>query len=100
MISAPAHNNELPHLIGYNQKMEDELFANQKTIAASATAVCLTADTLRSTVEDLKDSIRDFEEGQVEDPAREVPRIMSAVAALLEEGAMASIFGATTLSKS
>ena len=81
------------------------MFPNQKLLTASATAICVSVDTLRNTVEDLKDSIRDFEEGQVEDPAREAPHFMSAVAALLEEGAIAnavqaSIFGATTLSKS
>lgn len=109
MIVAPAHNNELPHLYGFNQKSEEELFSNHKIVAATATALCLSVDTLRDTVEDLKDSVKDFEEGRIEDPSTEAPRLMAALAALLEEGAvsnaiqalkfLASLFGQITLSK-
>ena len=107
MIVAPAHNNELPHLYGFNQKSEEELFSHHKIVAA--TALCLSVDTLRDTVEDLKDSVKDFEEGRIEDPSTEAPRLMAALAALLEEGAvsnaiqalkfLASLFGQITLSK-
>ena len=86
------------------------MYANQKLLAASATAICVSVDSLRRISEDLKDSVRDFEDGQVEDPAKEAPRVMSAVAILIEEEAIcnaiqalkftASVFGATTLSKS
>ena len=104
MISAPAHNNELPRLLGFNQKMEDDMYADQKILAA--TAVCMSVDS----VADLRDSANDYLEGRVEEPAKEATRILMAVAAILEEEAignsvqavkfLASSFGATTLSKS
>ena len=110
MISAPAHNNELPRLMGFNQKLEDDMYADQKLLAASATAVCVSVDSTRRIVVDLKDSANDFLDGKVEDPNKEASRIMLAVASLLEEEAisssvqavkfLASGFGAITLSKS
>ena len=100
MVSVPAHNNELPRLYGYQLKTEEEFCYNQKHLAATAKAICVTVDSLKSTVEDLKASAKVFEEAV---------QILSAVASVLEDAAIANavnalkflstIFGGFTLSK-
>ena len=87
MVSVPAHNNELPRLYGYQLKTEEEFCYNQKHLAATARAVYVTVDSLRSTLEDLKASAKVFEEEEIEDPAQEAVQILSAVASVLEDAA-------------
>ena len=109
VISAPVHNNELPRLASYDQKKEDDMFSDQRHIAAASTSVCMSVDGARKTIGDLRDSAIDFAEGRVDEPAKEAYRIMLATAALLEEEVitnsiqatkfLASTFGAISLSK-
>ena len=85
------------------------MFPDQRHIAASSTAVCMSVDGARKTIGDLRDSALDFAEGRVDEPAKEASRIMLVTAALLEEEViassiqalkfLASTFGAILLSK-
>ena len=109
VITAPVHNNELPRLATYDQKKEDDMFSDQRHIAAASTSVCMSVDGARKTIADLRDSATDFAEGRVDDPARDAYRILLATATLLEEEVisnsvqatkfLASTFGAISLSK-
>ena len=109
MISAQAHNNELPRLQAYDQKKEDDMFTDQRHLAATAMAVCMSVDASRRIVTDLRDAAVDFAEGRVDEPAKEANRILLATAAILEEEDignsiqavkfLASSFGAISLSK-
>ena len=85
------------------------MFTDQRHLAATSTAVCMSVDAARKIVMDLRDSAIDFAEGKVNEPAKEASRIMLATAALLEEEDiassiqavkfLASSFGAISLSK-
>ena len=85
------------------------MFNDQRHLAATSTAICMSVDAARKVVADLRDAAADFAEGRVDDPVKEANRILLLTAALLEEEDIAysiqavkfiaSSFGAISLSK-
>lgn len=101
--------SEIPRMWGHLLKQEEELSTDQKVVGAAAVANCVTVDAARNTVDDVKATIKDFEDGTFDDPSAEAVRILCMVSDVLEEIViansiqalrfMATSFGTYTLSK-
>ena len=100
---------EIPRLWGWQLKEEEELASTQQVVGAVAVATCASVDAARATVDDLKASCKDFEDGVFSNPSAEAAKICAAVADVIEEKMIANnihtlkfaatVFGSLTLSK-
>ena len=96
----PKQNQELAVTGGWRAKQEEELIALQKLSGAAGSALCLTMDNLRATMEDMVAMMYDFKEGKFEDPSNEAEKILGNLIRLLCTRQGVNIFSCFRAAKS